>query len=376
MDLIHKYNEWIEQVENFFINPPSIDLDIDTIDKIVKLYYIHSQIDYGTKRKNVNNFKLKYLDLPTLDPDQKLCSMLQWDLLSDTISSNWLDKQTLIKFINKANPKYFETVFGLIKSEKISFNLDDVKLLVKDFFSYVGSHLINRPNKRTDTDFLQRSNVKVNSLESFFVNGIMGLDPSPDNSQIISGLIKGLGWMGGTGDLEFAPSGRVKKFSGDLIHQIYPYYSENFLTPFVSARTNVGIVTNNTSCNFYPYVEYMNYAKKISCSELSIEFPHMCWVWPEYIEIEYIGSRSNLDNNKPTITARPGYDYLLESFRSITSQLKSVSEPSYNSSLKQIYKIDFTQEEKSCPCVYIRINIPNYEKILGIKVFGQALVLI
>lgn len=371
MDLIAKYNEWIEQVENLFTNPqiPDTNFDIDTINQIIKLYYIHSKLDYETKRKNVNSFKLSYINQPTLDPDQKICLGFNWDLSSDSILEFCSNKQALIKFINKSNPKYFETVFGLIKSGKINFNLEDIKQLTNDFFSYVGLNLIHRTNRSGGEDYLEKSYVPISGLESFFVNILVGCQLDQITR---SNIIKGLGWMGGSGDLEFAPSGRVKKFSGDLIPQISQYYSENFLSPFVSTRTNLGIVINNSSWDFYPYNKYIGFAKKISCSELRIEFPHMCWVWVEYVEIEYIGLKS-----KPKITAKPGYDYLLKPFRPVpTVETKSNPELSNDSIIKQICKIDFTPEEKSNPCVYIKISIPNYEHITNIKVFGQALILI
>jgi hypothetical protein len=374
MDLINKYNSWIQEVENYFTNPINPSDTIEGIDQVIRLYYIHSKLDYSVKRKRVDEFKIRYIGSDGLESDAKLHSMLKWELgLEKSNASFPISKSILIQFVNKLNPEYFIPVFGLIKNGTIKFNLNEIKQLSIEFFSHIGSNLIHRINKtNSDQDYLEKSNLEITPLESFFTNGLVSI---PFDQPVRSNMIKGIGWMCGSSSLEYAPSGRVKKFTNelDLIKQITQFYSENLTSPFVSFRTNVGIIINNSSWEFYQLDKYIGFAKKISCSEFTVEFPYMCWVWPEYIQIEYTKGLGSSTEFKPIV--KPGYDYLLKPFKSVPYK-ENLPDDKSCSETKKVCKIEFTQEEKASPCAYIRIHVPNYEKIVGIQVFGQALSLI
>lgn len=367
MDLITDYNILLEKYDNFFTSPIDTNLDLDTIDIISKNYLQLSKLDYLTKQKKVEKFKSDYLTSNTIDNDKKISAILQWNLTSKSNTDFPIDNKILIEFINKLNTQYFNTIFELIKLDKITFNYDEIKSLPIEFFKYIGSNLLHIIE--TSDDF--ESNISMSSLEIFFVNVLMILDTSDlTNYKLVTKMLKGLGWMTHK-SLNFFPSGKVKKFSGDLIQQISSYYSENLHFPLINNRINVGIVINNSTNQYYNFNEFFQFNDSIFCNEISIEFPYMSWIYPEYVEIEYKNS-SSLD-----VKILPGFEYMLRPFRNITNNTKTVDIVSKQTSSKtvQLYQQDpYTYIQN--PCIYLKLHIKDYAHISNIKVYGRAISLI
>jgi hypothetical protein len=176
-------------------------------------------------------------------------------------------------------------------------------------------------------------------------------------------MLVGIGWMCGF-DIEYNPSGRIQKFSGELLESIGKYYSENLISPFVFYRKNFTIGIDD---NIYDMKQFIKSSFFQFNKEFNVEFPHMCWLYIESVEIEYI---INFNSQDPTIKITPLFQYLLAPTKDIKYEF-NFDELGLPPTNKQTIQINSTY-----PCAGINISSSAHISVLDIKIYGQALSLI
>ena len=201
----------------------------------------------------------------------------------------------------------------------------------------------------------------------FFVNIIM----ENENIDIINKSLEGL-VLHTNLKLNLFPSGRVQKFNGNLLPQIINYYNLNYISPLIKYRRSLGIIFENSSFNYYDYVSYLKANNGIiNADNISIEFPYLCYVYFEKLEIDFISKYYTTKEIK--INTHSGYDYLLKPMRKIR---KISNENTIKN--EDIITHTLINSNKDDPCVYIKISLNNILSIdiYDIRIYGEAISLI
>lgn len=375
MDLIEKYDKVVKDINEIImkdeIDAKIFEMSIININKIINIYTSVSNNRFEVQ-KDLNNFKLKFINNELLDDDKKINAILLWKM------NNYLpnNKEIVLKYINSSNPNYFNSLWTSIKSNNIKLNRNDIKQINNEFINYCLNstnkyNILNKKNETDETneysDDYEEDNIKVNPIEMFFVNIIM----ENENIDIINKSLECL-VVHTNLKLNLFPSGRVQKFNGNLLPQLINYYNLNYISPLIKYRRSLGIIFENSSFHYYDYVSYLEANNGIiNADNISIEFPYLCYVYFEKLEIDFIPKYYTTKEIK--INAHSGYDYLLKPMRKIQ---KISNENTIKN--KDIITHTVINLNKDDPCVYIKISLNDIVgfDIYDIRIYGEAISLI
>ena len=75
----------------------------------------------------------------------------------------------------------------------------------------------------------------------------------------------------------------VKVFDGELTSQVQGYYDGLKLSPVIRYRTNIGVIVDNHTYQFY---RLRDLGPQYAMESLHVEFPYMCYVYVDRVEVD------------------------------------------------------------------------------------------
>lgn len=378
MDKINSSVTCLKQdIQSLIDNESLKHLSCRELDEIINIKHGLEKVSWQEKQQEQQDIKKRYLDLQPSDAE-RVKAIFYWQDCDIGSRLNFDDvKKVLVDIINNSQShKDFDMFWDLIRNGKVKLSKQDVSDLNDTFINYVAKKDFYRNPSRNIIRYVQKHNMDkeeewedeeydlesrkiktyMTNKERFWID-VIASGKKIDNVLVCLALDCDQ-------RLRYLPIG-ITKFEGDLIPQISEYYQTIVLSPVIKYRRNVGVVLNNSINEFYEFDKVFNKLENsVFCSHVTVEFPHMCYVYPSRLEL-YV---QNIDN-KGKFYVECGQEYILTSFQ----EKKQVY--SANNEKHEVIKLNVKDIK---PSTYVSIgHIPyNYFNIISVSIYGEAFVLV
>ena len=276
----------------------------------------------------------------------------------------------------KNNPQDYRNIYNFIMDGQLDYTIEDIKKIPQDFIDFMLKKFLNTtPSKKnknnSESDSEEETNFALYEKEIFCINLLHGLELS--EKQVLT-VLKFL-TENSHPKLMYWPSGKVKKFEGNLLPKITEYYKTNPPSFLVKQRRNVGILIDNNSYNFYELDTYLDTNNGfINAKEFCIEFPYMCYVYINTIDFTYEPDKFESRPFKPN--GYTGSEIIVNNFKSCGEKNKEPNTNPDNYLPYQIIMSDNLETAEPCPYVRIHFNTILPKTITNLKIYGQAICLV
>lgn len=359
-------------------NPLFQSVNFQLVNKLFDIYLKISPHDYSKKNENIQRLKSNYLNSADVSNENKVQAVLKWALKYDSKANIKISKDILNNHIS-TNTKDHITIYNFIMNGKLDYTIADIKKMPYDFLEFIFTQFEfnkTKTSKKSSDDSDSDSdneeglkNFEVKEKEIFCINLLCGLNLTEKQ---IHSVLKFL-TISVNPKLMYWPSGRVKKFEGNLLPKIIQYYKTNPPNFLVNHRRNVGIILENQTTQFYNLESYLESDNgKIYANNFTIEFPYMCYVYINSIDFTY---NQNKFECKPfSAKAHLGSEIMVHRFKNLINNQK-------NEDTEDMlpYTIIMSENlETTKPCPYVSISFPGYiyKSISNLKIYGQAICLV
>ena len=400
----HKKDEILNIIKTILTNTSKLkQLSCKELDDIINSKYMlqtprATWIDIQTETLSI---KQQYISSQDSD-EQRIKAIFHWNdpSICTNVSLASL-KSTIIQIINNGNKGIYYMVWDMITKNKLEFSRDDIDTITPKFFEYVSEqsrystplrdmqYFLPAPSTKDkeayssddDAEHNDNSNnrTNMNAKEQFWVNVI-----SNNNPQVHQKLNQYLICLALDADqrLRYMPQCKFS-FTGELTQQIIKYYDSLTLSPLINCRRNLTVCLNNHTSSFHYFADVFNKQnQELSqyCDKIAVEFPHLCYVYPTRVEIDYVDSLafscSSEDETKLYIYS--GQEYILTKTKPYKPS--TPKDNTYKHNEVKTLNLKFKKEDSGKPCCYISIGSIKYANILynmsGIRVYGEAVIMV
>ncbi len=350
-------------------------VNLEQINKFINIYFQVSSHDFSTKNENIKKIKLNYLNCDEVSNTNKVHAIVKWGKIDGSKASIKMSKDVLYNHM-LTNPEDFINIYNIIINRQIDFTIEDIKKIPYDFLEFMFKEFAKtKPSTKSDSnsdsdDEESSQNIMLNTKEIFCINLLCGLDLT--EKQIYC-VLKYLTTCTNP-KLMYWPSGKVKKFEGNLLPEIIKYYKTNPPNFLVNHRRNVGILLENQINHFYDLESYLESNNGIiDAREFTIEFPYMCYVYINSIDFTYESNK--FDSKKFEAKSCLGSEIFVRKLKNYDICKKQ--EKSTNDFLP--YTIIISENlDTTKPCPYVCVKTNNFipKQITNLKIYGRAICLI
>jgi hypothetical protein len=350
-------------------------LTLKELDEILSIEYSMHDYSWDEKRAYTQKIKDRYMNL--LTDEAQVDAILHWK--DHTGWATKIDigvyKQRIIEHVNRVEPvshnrdPTYETAWSLIRDDNIVLTPKDICRLDTRFIKYAMSkrrmtdfRKSIAPASDNEEDACDRHKAYMTPVERFCVNFLMSVASVDD----IDAALECLGHAAVQKKL-FLPQKLTVFEDGDILPHIIQHYNDTRLSPMIRCRRNVGIIMENMPHQFYDFQSYSQ--APFFASRFAIEFPYMCYVLVDRVEIDLIWSPFLDSNEAINCCVDTGDEYIMRMFGTPDKALE-VDE----AQVKTVSKTCTTGAEK--PCHYLTVSFNKYRTVVAIRVYGKAISLI
>lgn len=376
------------QLEDVLTSDNIRHLSCQELDKAIEVkqkLFSKSWQENDQERKEI---KQRYLGL--LENDElRVTAIFHWQdsNIYDKLSYDSIKNIIITIVNNNSTNTEFNMLWELICQNKIKLNREDVQKLSLSFIQHISSKAtyanpsrsmvryipkekMNKEEEWSDDEYdlnETKNKTSMTRKEEFWVNVLANTKDEEDINQYLLCLS-----LDADQRLRYFPVHK-RVFTGELTGQIIEYYKTLKLSPVIKYRRNLDIILNNLIFNLHAFEDV--FPGKVYCSNIAVEFPYMCYVYPTKIEVELYRPKSEDTNSK--IWVDIGQEHILSKTLPYEKSYQT-SESNYSTCT---CTVNIKQNNLSKPVSYISIgqtlsSLANFECYKTIRVYGEAIIFI
>jgi hypothetical protein len=349
------------------------ELSCTEVDEMLALERVlWKETDYSVRTDRESRFRALYLD--ALQDDDRVSAMFFWRTTSGSADLR-KHRDSMIQLVNKRKiDAEFKMLWDLFTAGSVLLLRHHVASLCTEFLEYVADRKscrelaqrqledIASADTPDDCDERIGSRSSIMRAEAFWVD-VIASSPPPHIERLALARVA----TDSDPILRLQPTTVTRFTEGDLLPQIAKHYESAALAPVIRYRRALGAIKGHQG--LYTLNSLLKEGGYVFCDSLAIEFPHLCYVYVQRVEIDVF--QQSFDK-EPVLDFRlsSGNDYIMRHF----SEYKDTSR--FTKSQEVTKTLSDENSEADRPSSYISISTKGYINLAAVRVFGEALVLV